>query len=254
MSTFKRDFCITGSDVDPADRARVDAIAVMLQECAAHHADTWGMSIPALMEQGRTWVLARLAIELDGPRPAWKDEVEVETWSTGFRGHIAGRDYIVRKKASGEVVGRGSSVWFVIDLNTRRPVRLAEYEGRGEAEPDKSSGAKVEGKIELPSSAATETPLAVRASDLDLNGHVNNVRYLQWLYEAVPKEVLRDRRLCRLEIHYLGETRYPETVSLKSWAMASPQGADEAVFVHSVLRSDGVEAVRAKTAWRKTED
>lgn len=252
MSTFKRTFTITGSDVDSADRARVDAIAVMLQESAAHHADAWGMSIPALMEQGRTWVLARLAMELDGPRPAWKDDVEVETWSAGFRGRIAEREFLVRKKNSGEIVARASSVWFVIDLGSRRPVRLTEYEGRDEPEPDKSSGVKVEGKIELPASAGIETPLAVRASDLDLNGHVNNVRYLQWLYEAVPKDILQDRRLCRLEIHYLGETRYPETVNLKSWALPSPEGKNEAVFAHSILRSDGVEAVRAKTVWKRT--
>lgn len=257
MAHYERMFTISGSDVDPHDRARVDALAVMLQESAAHHADTWGMSIPALMANGRTWVLARLAIELEGQRPAWKDEVVVETWSSGFRGHVAGREYVVRKRGSDAVIARAASAWFVLDLASRRPVRLAEYEGRGEPEPERLSGVVLEGKIGLPASEAREVPLAVRASDLDLNGHVNNTRYLAWLYEAVPSEVLASSRMRRVEIHYLGETRYPATVALRSWAIpeAGVSGDGNAggpAFVHSVLRPDGVEAVRAKTFWTRS--
>jgi len=272
MAVFERTFTISGSDVDPHDRVRVDALAVMLQESAAHHADIWGMSIPSLMTAGRTWVLARLAIELEGQRPAWKDEVVVETWSSGFRGHIAGREYVVRRRGSDAVVARAASAWFILDLATRRPVRLSEYEGRDAAESERVSGVALEGKIALPSSDAREVPLAVRASDLDLNGHVNNTRYLAWLYEAVPPELLAANRMRRVEIHYLGETRYPATVTLRSWAIpdagarsagggASSGGAggidsgDEGpggpAFVHSVLRPDGVEAVRAKTFWTR---
>ena len=262
MAVFERTFTISGSDVDPHDRMRVDALAVMLQESAAHHADTWGMSIPALMAAGRTWVLARLAIELEGQRPAWKDEVVVETWSSGFRGHIAGREYIVRRKGTDVVVARAASAWFVLDLASRRPVRLAEYEGRGTPESERLSGVALEGKIALPASEARETPLAVRASDLDLNGHVNNTRYLAWLYEAVPPEILASNRMRRVEIHYLGETRYPGMVTLRSWAIptagALPGGEGDGgegqcgpAFVHSILRPDGVEAVRAKTSWTR---
>jgi len=272
MAVFERTFTISGSDVDPHDRVRVDALAVMLQESAAHHADTWGMSIPSLMEAGRTWVLARLAIELEGQRPSWKDEVVVETWSSGFRGHIAGREYLVRRKGSDTVVARAASAWFVLDIASRRPVRLAEYEGRGEPESEGLSGVALEGKIALPSSEAREVPLAVRASDLDLNGHVNNTRYLAWLYEAVPPELLLSNRMRRVEIHYLGETRYPATVALRSWAIqdagarpagesaggegaggkiAGGEGPGNPAFVHSVLRPDGVEAVRAKTFWTR---
>ena len=158
MAVFERTFTISGSDVDPHDRMRVDALAVMLQESAAHHADTWGMSIPALMAAGRTWVLARLAIELEGQRPAWKDEVVVETWSSGFRGHIAGREYIVRRKGSDTVIARAASGWFVLDLASRRPVRLAEYEGRDEPGSERLSGVALEAKIALPSSEARELP------------------------------------------------------------------------------------------------
>jgi acyl-ACP thioesterase len=254
MSIYERRFTVSGSDVDPQDRVRADAIAVMLQESGAHHADTWGLSIPELMGQGRTWVLARLAIEFSPSRPGWKDELRVTTWSAGLRGRIAGREYTVEELPAepglpAELVARASSVWFIIDLESRKPVRLDEYAGRDAPELDRRSGVSTESKLEIPQGDCMETPLAVRASDLDLNGHVNNTRYIEWLYESLPPQVLAAGRMARLDIHYLAETRYPETVTLRTWK----GGGDADTYVHSVLRGDGTEAIRARTIWSPSE-
>lgn len=249
MSTYERSFVLTARDVDPRNCVRADAIASVLQESAAHHADTWGMSVPDLNPQGRTWVLARLAAEFSGRRPGWKEELRVETWSRGFRGHVATRDYIVHGPDG--VAARATSVWFIIDLATRRPVRLTEYLGREEAEPERSAGIEEASRIDAIAAPFRAVPLAVRASDLDLNGHVNNSRYIEWLYESVPPEILSTRRISRLDINFLSETRYPETVELR--AAATPPGqngpADSLAFIHSVSKSDGVEAVRARSLW-----
>lgn len=242
MRAYERNFVVTARDVDPQNRVRADAVAVMLQESAAHHADSWGMSIPSLNREGRTWVLARLAMEFGG-RPGWKESLRVETWSRGLRGHVATRDYLV-SAADGRVVARASSVWFVIDLGTRRPVRLDEYGGRGEHDPDRTAGVEEPGKLAPPPPGAAETLLKVRASDLDLNGHVNNSRYIEWLYEAVPPAVLASSRMSRLELHFLAETRYPADVVLRGAAIGG-----DTCFVHSILRPDGVEAVRARSLW-----
>ncbi|MBL8966368.1 MAG: hypothetical protein JNG85_05110 [Spirochaetaceae bacterium] len=255
MSAYERNFVVTARDVDPQNRVRADAVAVMLQESAAHHADAWGMSIPSLNREGRTWVLARLAMEFGG-RPGWKEELRVETWSRGFRGHVATRDYLV-SAADGGVVARATSVWFVIDLATRRPVRLDEYGTRGAHDPDRTAGVDEPGKLAPPPQGAAETFLKVRASDLDLNGHVNNSRYIEWLYEAVPASVLQSRRMSRLELHFLAETHYPGDILIRraaepgaaNGAANGAASAEELGFVHSILRPDGVEAVRARSRW-----
>jgi acyl-ACP thioesterase len=257
MPIFERCFSVTGRDVDPSDRVRADAIALMLQESGAHHADRWGLSVPALQAEGRTWVLARLAVAFEGPRPGWKTELKVETWSRGFRGHVATRDSLVRIASGpgqGDIVARASSVWFIIDLGTRRPVRLSDYAGKDEAEAGLASGIEASGRLEPPQGQALEVSLPVRASDLDLNGHVNNVRYVEWLYESVPPRILEGSRLSRMEIHYTGETRYPGLVRLRSWPLAGgeAEAPAEATFIHSFNREDGAEVIRARTSWVET--
>jgi acyl-ACP thioesterase len=51
-------------------------------------------------------------------------------------------------------------------------------------------------------------------SDIDYNGHVNNVRYIQWIQDSVDPAVLEQARQARLDINYLGEVKPGETVEL----------------------------------------
>lgn len=37
-----------------------------------------------------------------------------------------------------------------------------------------------------------------RRSDMDPNGHVNNVAYLAWAMEVVPEQVFQDYQLCEV--------------------------------------------------------
>jgi acyl-ACP thioesterase len=65
-------------------------------------------------------------------------------------------------------------------------------------------------------------------SDIDYNGHVNNVRYIQWIQDSIDPAVLEQARQARLDINYLGEVKPGETVELwkaefpaESWGWAA---------------------------------
>ena len=55
---------------------------------------------------------------------------------------------------------------------------------------------------------------SVRNSDLDLNGHVNNTRYAQWLLDSVSEESHRKYILTDYEINFLAETKQGEEISI----------------------------------------
>ncbi len=255
MSLYSESFNIAARDTDPGNRVRADAIAGYMMEAAWRHADSWGMSVPALQAENRTWVLARLAVRFYD-RPGWKSELSVETWSRGFRGFPAIRDFVVN--GPGGLVALGCSVWFILDMETRRPVRLDPYAGRGPSLPGRAAGVPEPGKIPPVSGWEREVPMPVRSGDLDMNGHVNNVNYLEWIYEAVPPEILSGMRIREAVLHYTAETFYPETVLSR----CSPEPGDPGSggkgggpgmsrgFVHSLVRaSDGTEVVKARTLW-----
>ena len=52
----------------------------------------------------------------------------------------------------------------------------------------------------------------VRKSDIDVNRHVNNIRYVDWAFDALPEELALGGTLRRLQIHYKKEVHYGEPV------------------------------------------
>jgi acyl-CoA thioesterase FadM len=51
-------------------------------------------------------------------------------------------------------------------------------------------------------------------SDLDYNGHVNNVRYIQWIQDSIQGELLESANRMRLDINYISEIKPGETTEI----------------------------------------
>ncbi len=52
----------------------------------------------------------------------------------------------------------------------------------------------------------------VRNSDLDINQHVNNTKYAQWILDAIPYDYHRSLRLKTYSVNFLSETHLQDEV------------------------------------------
>jgi acyl-ACP thioesterase len=92
-------------------------------------------------------------------------------------------------------------------------------------------------------SPESENTITVRWSDLDVNQHVNNSRYAEWVVDGVAARSVEI--LTSLDIDFLAETQHPGTVVVRT------RREDPVRKVHTIVRAgDGVEFVRARTGWR----
>ena len=99
-----------------------------------------------------------------------------------------------------------------MDLNTRKMVLPGKSgldftgieRGNELAVPGSLAPVKLEGK----------THRTVRYSELDLNGHMSNTRYLDWMEDLLPSSFHREHPLMDFTISYLSEAREGETVDL----------------------------------------
>jgi acyl-ACP thioesterase len=182
---------VRASDVTPAGTASVPALATYFQEAAGRHAAALGVSMQDLLAEGQAWVLARFRMEVER-LPRWDDEIRLETWPSGLDRLFATREFIVQD-AEGPVA-QGTSAWLVIDTERRRPLRPppALHEMETPDRPPPLAGHDED--LPAPSRIDRERTFAVRYHDLDLNRHVNNVRYLEWVLETLPADVLDERR------------------------------------------------------------
>lgn len=234
---WRHGFTVRAYEVGPDERASVLTVADYFQEAAGEHARSGGVETFDLDGSVGTWVLQRLRLRFDG-LPHMRQAVEVETWPSGRDRLKAYRDYRLRSEA-GDVLAVGTSAWFVIDVERRRPVRLpAGLERFGPAEPE--DVLSFEAPPEAPEAVEHARTFHVRRSDLDRVGHANNVRFLEWALEALPSaDGLRE-----IEVVYQSEAVYGDDVVSEAGPLVDGARA------HRLARAaDGRTFALARTLW-----
>lgn len=181
---YEENFVIRSSEVAPDGKSTMPAICNLLQEVAGNHALKLDFDISHLMEQNLTWVLHRLHVKME-KFPAWRDSITIRTWPSSGDTLRAYRDFLIFDD-DGNEIGKSLSYWLILNLESRRPVRIpknilemAPTDVQHVLEVQKQ-------KLQPVTEYESETTYHVRRSDLDLNKHVNNVRYIEWTLDERP--------------------------------------------------------------------
>jgi medium-chain acyl-[acyl-carrier-protein] hydrolase len=239
---------VRSSETDARGRLSLVAACELLQESAARHAVALGVGADALAPLGLAWVLVDWRLELDA-LPAWREPVTVETWPSDLSERIATRDFRLAFDG-GREWGRATSRWVVIDVVKRRlarmpePVRAIRRLARGRS----FAGGLPRLEPPGPPDASLERP--VRWADLDANGHVNNLAYVAWVVESVPRDVLAAAAPRALEISFRAECRGEAAVAVERARDAPESGGGREVFRHRIVeRGKDRELALARTEW-----
>lgn len=239
-----RTFPVRAFEGDPSGLARPVTLLNMLQESALEHAGLLGVGVEELQKRGVTWVLSRYLLRVCA-YPAVKETVEVQTWPSGREGIFTFRDFEV--SAGSRPLALATTSWALLDLHTRKPVRLAEVLPEYPLHSHRVLPFPP-GRMKGPERSDHELPFRVRRSDVDINHHVNNTAFVEWALESVPSEVADRCRPAEIEILYRSEAFYGDTVTV-----ATEGGSDgvEALFLHRLTSGDGRELARVRTLWRE---
>jgi len=242
---LKLHFRVRSYEVGQDGRLSPVSLGHYLQEAASRHAHDLGFGIAELARQGYYWVLTHLALNVI-QRPLAASRVVVATWPTPVVRLSAGRQFSVGTDG-GRPVAQAASAWMILDKRRRRPVRASQILARIPQRPENPDCPVFSGKLPALESAAHEKALKVRQRDLDVNRHVNNVAYLEWLLESVPANLYHTHELSGLKINYLAESLAGDTILCR----CTRQSTAPLEFLHSLARgADGQELVRAQTRWR----
>lgn len=242
IAPHEETFAVHSYEVDAFGTLELPALAGFLQEIAGHHAEALGVGLPALLARGATWVLARQRIELAAP-PALGDVLAIRTWPSGIDRLAVTREFEVRR--AGELVGRASTSWLVLDLATRRPLRPEKVlDPRVPRERSPQVAPFAAGKLPDLPHWEREKRFHVRYSDIDVNRHVTNTSYLAWALEATPRDLWASARVEATEAAFLAEC------GLESAILSRLARTGEREWAHAVVaEEDGRELARVVTRW-----
>ena len=231
--------------LDCTGRVKVATLCDFLQAAATAHAEKLGVGMLALQEQGITWMLTKMDIAFY----EWPDRhssLSLTTWPSGVRGHlICCRDFDMADTA-GRTALRATSEWVCVNFQTRKLARLSPTlltlappdAPRVEMTPMPDFG----GAAFTPSG---ECRILVRRADLDINRHVNNVHYIEWLFEPLS-DAAYGRALRHLSIGYHAEALAGDEVTSRVSEATLPDGS--VATSHSLYRGETL-LTRATCLW-----
>ncbi len=214
-----------------------------LQEAADRHVVLLGVTVEKLQERSLTWILSRLRMRIQR-LPIKGETLTIRTWHAGIDRLFSLRDYQVTD-AAGSPVASAITAWLAFDLVARKPVRVqGVFDGGETSTLPRSLDVKLD---RLPGAGQPfdARDISVRWSDLDINRHVNNSRYAEWVVEGAGPELRDHSALQGLDLDFLAETQAGGSVVVRSSREA------EGVLEHTVVRQeDGIEVARGRTLWR----
>ena len=214
MSTFYTYRCTVDSrDTDLFGQCRPSALLGELQQAATGAACALHVSRDETLEAYHAfWMLVRMWYRLERPL-YWDEALEIRTWHRGGRGASTYRDYDLY--VDGKWVGEGVSTWVLADQDTHRLVRMAgvkEFAGTDGGELCKD---KLLGRVRLPGGMALAGQREMHYSDTDVNGHVNNTRYADFVCDALHLERVGEGQfVSSLQVGFLSECRAGEVLDL----------------------------------------
>lgn len=234
---------ITASMVNHNRICRMDAICNIWQEVAGRHAHALGLGYYHLQAEGLFWALSRLRMQWYA-FPIWQDKLEIRTWIHQMRGPLSYRNFsLVNTKTQTEVAS-ASTLWTAVSRSERKPVRRLPFTDFPVL-PDRPPTCGEPARIQIPGPMAKETTYQIRFSDLDMIGHVNNVRYVTWLLDSYGSYNL-DHQPVALDMNYLSETTLSDSVVIQKFN----DDADESQFRHSITHAgSNREVIRAAIRW-----
>ena len=238
---FIKGYTVRWHDTGACRTVTPSRILEFMQESASLHCRSLGHDLDEMRDKERRgFVVVRFSFEILSPLYA-QDEITVETWVPEDVGLFFSRSYEIKR--GGETVARGISVSALLDLDTRKFLRVSDVDLGFEPEPSVRLSDGVPLRLRFPEGL----PLAlvgerrIFSSDCDYNRHMNNTHYPDMLLDFLPEAT--ERSVASMAISYVGEARLGDTLHV----FVSPsEDGDDGVFSIRATRADGTTVTEAR--------
>lgn len=227
------------------NRLTIPSLAGFMQEAAYKNVEENGLPGQSLMAQGMAWVLLKIQVQVN-QLPGHREGLRLTTYPAGSERFFFYRDYIFEDGA-GNHCGQASSMWVLIDLQSRKPCKVPE-----QVLPLARSAVEAPlprpGKITLPGFKTPAASFTARWLDMDVNRHTNNSVYFRWIEEAMPEQVLQTCTIGQVAIAFKEECLLNDEVEVYCEPVSGLS------FAHLLKRkADGREVARASSQWQKLQ-
>lgn len=239
----EHNYAVHSYHTDVNQKITLPVLFSFMQESAWEHAAINNFGFEYLKELNLFWALSRFKVIIH-KYPKWKEVLQMETWSKAPDGLMAYRDFEVFNYKREKVLS-ASSAWLILDMDTRRPQRMAILEEKFPLIKDRMAIADPLSKLTQMECDEIVGNVTAQYSAIDVNGHVNNIKYIEWVLDSFPYEFINKYEVSQIEINYLHEMYAGEQCTIYCKEFEDMQ------YFAKLVRSDGKEVVKMLFSLRK---
>ena len=211
---FKEKFKMGLKDIDKNNLLKNRAILEYLENIGSFHSDVAGYGAEYTGKTGIAWVLLGWKLKVL-KRPQYGQELEIHTWAKLGSKVATFRDFEIYDNNQ-NLCAIATSKWTMVDIRKGKITKIDDEVINAYKVESKNVFQKLElEKLKIPSNFDYKTEYTVKRKDIDINGHMHNLYYLDLAYEALPEEIYEKRPFDNVNIQYKKEIKLGEKVICK---------------------------------------
>lgn len=191
-----------------------------------------------LLSKGYTWMIYKWRVDFSD-LPVENEKIKIVTWASEFKRLNAYREFEVYNEKN-ELIIKASTIFLIVDMNKKRPIRIPEEVANAFGIYNKKNFESIE-RIEVNGDLFSEKEILITDENIDINGHVNNLVYLNWIIESLPSEYIKNYKLESINLIYHREIVNFKDVCVKNFK-------DDAIYTE--IKTNEINAI-SKSFWKK---
>ena len=211
-NTYEISFVLRNCDCDVNGRWRPGAVLETLQEVSGAHSELLGCGRDELVKNNTVWVLSRMELHMER-YPAAGEKLTVLTFPMPVRLCFFPRYYIITD-THGEMIGKAGSLWLLMDMQSRKMLPPGDVARLIPDNRDLSVPMNLPATVTALQGEELVSVYHPVYTDLDVNRHVNNTRYADWLCNVLGVNCMMQNELESVILNYNREVLPDQTVTL----------------------------------------
>lgn len=212
ISLYSKQFHVDYGDSDYYKKLKLSSLFNYFQDVSILHSDNLSVGIGQIRSDlNVTWVMIRILLKIER-FPNWGETVVVETWPIKPKKLEFERDYVV-KDLEGNVLVRAVSSWVIMDVDQREIRRSELLNTQIPYYIEERALEQRPGKLKPNGNLQFVYDKKVGYSDIDMNGHLNNSKYIDYITDCFSIETHGNYEIDTIQVNYIGEAVAGNTIS-----------------------------------------
>lgn len=195
---YETSYTLRAADFGAWSRLRPSSILDLFQDVAGRHANELGVGFVPMMEKNIVWVIVKVRFRVLKEAQMYQN-VHVRTWPLPPERIGYQREYVIADE-NGESIVEGSSEWVLMDFASRKIVAGGNVYPLTEHCTDKVFEDKFP-RLRAFEAEGEGYSCLPPFSDFDMNGHVNNTKYANYVLDAISPAKDQVIRTFQMDYH-----------------------------------------------------